>query len=130
MASHSSTICYSVLLVCLSKVALFAFSSFVRTCSSNLFSLALSTVIPQLTEWGSHCRQGPLHREGGTDCSRARYAPCSVTPHECTSQCGGCAPLSRQLYYYREQWPFCFRSFVQIELRMILSFTTAYENYS
>ena len=30
---------------------------------------ALITVIPQLTKWSSHCRQGPLHRNGGTDCS-------------------------------------------------------------
>ena len=44
------------------------------TCNSTFFSLALSTVIPQLTKWSSHCRQGPLHRDGGTDCSTARYA--------------------------------------------------------
>ena len=60
------------------------------TYSSTLFSPALSTVIPQLTEWGSRCQQVPLHRDGGTDCSTPRYAPCSVTIHECTSQCGGC----------------------------------------
>ena len=59
------------------------------TCSSTHFNPALSTVIPQLTEWGSHCRQGPLYRDGGTECSTARYAPRSVTTHECTSQSGG-----------------------------------------
>ena len=62
------------------------------TCSSTLFSPALSAVIPQFTKWSSHCRQRPLHRDGGSDCSTARYAPCSVTTHECTSQYGRCAP--------------------------------------
>ena len=48
------------------------------------------TVIPQLTKWNSHSQQGPLYRDGGTDCSTPRYAPCSVTTHKCTSQFGGC----------------------------------------
>ena len=66
------------------------------TCSSKLqlFSPVLSTIICQLTRWCSHCRQRPLHRDGGTDCSTARYAPCSVTAHtyiyKCTSQCTEC----------------------------------------
>ena len=37
---------------------------------------SLITVIPQLTKWSSHCRQGPLHRNGGTDCSTV----CVVSP--------------------------------------------------
>ena len=42
----------------------------------------LSTVILQLTQWSSHCRQLALHRDGGTDYSTTRYASCSVA-HEC-----------------------------------------------
>ena len=85
-----------------------AYSSFVHTCGSTLFSPGPSTVVPQLTEWGSHCRQGPLYSDGGTDCSTARYAPCSVPTHECTSQCGRCAPLSRQLYNYSDHFASAF----------------------
>ena len=86
---HCDGLCVCVCIACCLLVTLLLCDP-LCTCSSTPFSPALSTVIPQLTEWGSHCRQVPLHRDGGTDCSTARYAPCSVTTHGCTSQCGGC----------------------------------------